>query len=245
MKDVRLTTWSHSSYSDIWPMYFGQLKKCAPFLKQSLFVEKPTNKVPPECTEILNNENDAYYRRFLDSLEEVEEAYMIYMQEDFVLYNKIDITDLQKIKDFLSDSPYSFVRLMKSGVEGGEKLSNDLNIFEIPNNCPYIFACNATMWKKKDFIKLYDFFRPVNILNAELYGSHACRNLNMKGCYVYNNEPKRGNLHYDSNVFPYMSSALHGGSYGKPARWLTSHYENELNILFEEYNIDPSIRGTI
>ena len=83
------------------------------------------------------------------------------------------------------------------------------------------------------------------MLDSELHGSNAMKTLGMKGCYIYNGEPKRGSLHYDSEIFPYIATALVGHSLGGPSRWLYKHYQTELEILLKEYNIDPMVRGIL
>jgi len=243
IKNLAITTWSHTSYSDIWPMYYGQFDKCAPFFKHYMFINEGTNKTPKYCEEIVNNESEKFSERLCYSLAQVKEKNIIWMQEDFVLYNKVEQKTINKINDFLNSSKYSFVRLIKSGVEGGERVNNHMGIFEIPKSCHYLYSLQSSIWKKSDLIKLYNFYRPKNMMESELYGSHACRGLNISGCYLYNGEKKRGNLHYDSGTFPYISTALHGGSHGRPAKWQTHLYREELEPLFEEYKIDSSTRG--
>ena len=245
IQDLAVTTWTHSSYDDIWPMYYGQFKDCAPFLKHYMFINEHDKKNPADCTVISNTEEDKFYKRLTECLEQVEEKNIIYMQEDFVLYDSVEKENVEKLNDFLNNSDYSFIRLIKSGAGGGLHIDPEMGLFEVPNNCNYLYCLQATIWKKEDLIKLYNFYRPGTILDSELYGSEACRALNMKGCYIYNGEPKRGNLHYDSNIFPYISTALYGASYGKPSKWQTNIYPNELALLFEKYNIDPDTRGTL
>jgi hypothetical protein len=255
----------------MWHAYFGQLEACAPFLKQKLIVNEheKNQKIPKDCDIIFNKETDAYHKRFVESMSEISEDHILYMQEDFLLYDKVDRDKIEKINNFLTNSEYSFVRLMKSGVEGGELIEPQLNIYKVPHRCgnvaprqfqfrkshaivphgnaerPYIFSYQATLWKRKHLIKLFDFLKPENLPESELYGSYACLNLNIKGCYVYNNEPKRGSLHYDSSVYPYISTALYGASYGKPSQWAMSSYKNELGPILKRYNIDPTTRGII
>jgi hypothetical protein len=242
INDVRVTTWSHTSYSDVWKMYYGQFAKHAPFLKHALMVNASSPEKPENCVEILNNEDNKLSQRLVSSLEKIEEKQVIYMQEDFVLYDDVDKGEMEKLISFLNESDYSFIRLIKSGVEGGICLDESLGIYEVPRNCRYFYSLQATLWKKQDLINLYNFFRPSSFVEAENFGSHAIRNLNMKGCYIYRNEPRRSN-HYDSLTFPYMATAIIGGSYGGPGRWQTSLYKKELDPLFKEYDIDVSIRG--
>lgn len=243
IKDLAITTWSHSSYSDIWPMYYGQFEINAPFFKHYMFINKHTQKIPKYCSEIINNENNKFSQRLCYSLDKVSEKNIIWMQEDFVFYDKVKKTEIEEINNFLNESDYSFVRLMKSGVEGGKSINKNLSIYEIPYNCNYFYCLQAAIWKKKDLHHLFKTYRPKNMMDAELYGSQTMRGLGMKGCYVYKGEDKRGNLHYDSSVYPYISTALHGGSHGKPAKWQTSLYKKELSELFLKYEIDPNKRG--
>lgn len=247
MENLRVTTWTHSTYDDIWPMYYGQFLKHAPELRHAVFLEKKVDKsyFPDGCLQVINNEKDYFYSRFVECMKQIKEDNIMYMQEDFVLYDDANIEWMKKVQDFLNNSKYSFVRLIKSGVEGGDNVSSDLKLWEVPRNSQYVFSCNSAIWKREDFIRLFEFYKPKTILESELYGSHACRILGIEGCYVYDNEPKRGSLHYDSSIFPYISSALVGHSLGGPSRWLYKHYEKELSNLLEKYDISPSDRGII
>ena len=239
--NLRVATWSHSTYKDVWPMYFGQLNQNAPGLKHCLVVDKDVPAPAPGCRVIVNNENDPYYKRFVESFKKIDEEHVMYMQEDFILYDKADMARIEGINSFLKDSPYSFIRMLKSGVAGGPKVHDDLNLFEIPREDfpqQYIFSYQGAIWKKKDLVKLFEHFKPSGLIDGEKRGTGACLQLGIRGCYVYNNERKRGNLHYDSEVFPYVSTAIHKG------KWILSPYESIMNALIKTYNIDPSIRGT-
>jgi len=46
-------------------------------------------------------------------------------------------------------------------------------------------------------------------------------------------------MHWDSSIYPYVATAIVKG------KWNTSQYSKELNILFKDYDIDPSVRGEI
>jgi hypothetical protein len=52
-------------------------------------------------------------------------------------------------------------------------------------------------------------------------------------------ERLRGKYHYDSEVFPYIATAINKG------KWNFSEYQEELSLLFKEYNIDKNLRGII
>ena len=50
-------------------------------------------------------------------------------------------------------------------------------------------------------------------------------------------EKKRGLYHYDSFVYPYVATAINKG------KWNLKEYTEELNPIFDEYNINPFERG--
>jgi hypothetical protein len=55
----------------------------------------------------------------------------------------------------------------------------------------------------------------------------------------YDNELKRGGNHYDSNVYPYIATALVKG------KWIISEYSDQLTKLLINYNIDQNKRGIL
>lgn len=243
--DVVVATWSHTSYSDAWDVYYGQYKKYAPFLKHYLMINKHIDNSPENCEVIINDESKKFGNRLSDSLKKINNKYILYSQEDFILYDNVEEDRFYSLLNFLDNSDFSFLRLMKSGInEGnpGKLLDKQLGIYEVPQNCIYLYCLQASIWNRKDLIKLYDLYKPKNMMEAELKGSDAFRFLNLKGSYIYNDEKKRGRLHWDSSTYPYISSALHGGSHGRPARWAFTEYPELKNIL-NEYNVDPNIRG--
>jgi len=247
--DLVVTTWSHSSYSDIWEMYYGQYKKHASFLNHYMMINEVNDDFPENCIPLENNEDEKFYKRLTGCLSRLDNKNIIYSHEDFILYGNVSEVYLDALTDFLNQSDYSFIRLIKSGFASnwpsGNLVEDDLNLYEIPMVSPYVFSLQAAIWKRQDLIRLFEFYRPKDLMASEVQGSNACRAINMKGCYIYDDEEKRGNLHYDSSGFPYVSTALHGGSHGRPARWQMSLYPDELGRLTKEYNIDVNERGVL
>ena len=148
------------------------------------------------------------------------------------------------LNNFLNDSEYSFIRLIKSGIQEEHCIDEDLGLHEMPyDSSNYFLFPTSDYLEKKELRRLYDAYRPKNMMDSELYGSSTARSLGIRGCYVYKGENKRGRLHHDSSTFPYIATALHGGSHGRPAKWQTALYKKELGKLFKKYNINPDLRG--
>ncbi len=179
---------THTEYSDIWPMYFGRLDQHLQFKKSYIFVDCRSDKVPPGHVQIVNDDSDPYYKRFLECLNRVEEDYVLYMQEDHIFYDDSNEIELERVFNYLKECEYSNIRLIKSGELGGTEITK--NIFEIPNNSQYLFSQQSTIWKKKDLINLISFYKPKTYRDVELYGSIAMSSQNLKSCYYYNGEEK-------------------------------------------------------
>lgn len=228
-------TYTNSNCSDLWDTFQKQTKKHTD-LPLYMISDKEVNNINLSGLFIYNNE-DPYYKVWVDALSRFNSEYFIYLQEDFFLYQDVDKNKLNEYLEFLKNNPnYSFVRLLKSGDLGETKLSDTL--YEIESTNPFIFAMQATIWRTSDYIALMKRVKSFNWLENEDY-SRSMINMNMKGVYHYNNEPKRGLNHYDSNVYPYIATALVKG------KWITSEYNETLTNILKENNIDINKRGTI
>jgi len=235
MDNLALITWTNTEYSDIWPMYFGRLDKHLNYDKSYVFLNEKSDKAPSRHIQLINNEDEPYYKRFTDCLENVEEEYVLYMQEDHIFYEDCNHEELQRVFKYLKDTDYSNVRLIKSGELGGDLI--DSNLFNIPDSSLYLFSQQSAIWKKDSLMRLMKFYLPRTYRDVEMYGSMAMKHLEMKACYYFNDEKKRGSLHFDSSIFPYVATAV------CKAKWNLKQYPLVLSKALEEYNIDYSLRG--
>jgi hypothetical protein len=178
---------------------------------------------------------EPYYKHWLDALEKVSDDFFIYNQEDFILYDSVDLTTLRYLEAFLIKNPkYSFVRLIKSG-QNLPIIPVDENIFPIGYESYPLYSMQATIWNKRRFVELYNHTRQDKWFESEEY-ERSCKLLGIEGVYYYNNEPARGG-HYDSSVYPYIATAVVKG------RWNLSEYPTELGNLLSKNDINPLIRG--
>jgi len=227
--------YTNSNTSDVWDMFYEQNKKFCSY-RLYLLSDVPHNDKKYKNIYIYKN-SQPYWQTWVQTLEDINPEFFIYLQEDFVLYNKVNEDKLNEYKEFLKENPeYSFIRLIKSGALNKIQLSNTL--YEIESDNQNIFSMQPTIWRTSDFIKLYKEVKASKWFENETY-VQKCIELNLKGLYHYDNESKRGQNHYDSDVYPYIATALVKG------KWNTSEYPDELNPLLQEYGINKDIRGTI
>lgn len=228
--------YTNSNTSDVWDMFYEQNKKYCSF---PLYLLSDMPHADKKYNNIYLYQNDQpYWTAWVQTLEDIGCEYFIYLQEDFILYNNVNEDKLHKYTEFLKkNKQYSFVRLLKSGTLNSNPTSNK-TLYEIESNNQNIFAMQPTIWRTEDFIKLYREVKANQWYENELY-IQKCIQLEIKGTYHYDNELKRGQAHFDSNVYPYIATALVRG------KWNTSEYDNELENLFSIYNINKNIRGII
>lgn len=234
-KEIALVTWTHNEYSDIWPLYFGRLEKHLNFNKSYILLDTHSEKISNQHIQLVNNDQDPYYKRFMECLEQIEEEYIIYLQEDHIFYQDCPDEKLNEVFEFLKKSDYSCVRLIKSGELGGSSIAE--NLYDIPAHSLYSFSQQSAIWRRTDLLSLMDLYKPKTYRDVEGYGSTAMRYAKLKSCYYYNNEEQRGSLHFDSSIFPYVATAVCKG------QWNLNQYPVILKEALEEYNIDYKIRG--
>ena len=225
--------YTHSNCSDLWEMFITQNQKHIGW--PIFFITNQLIPNYPEDSQYLYGDNDNYSDVWIAALNKLNVEQFIYLQEDFILYDDVKINKINEYSMFLKDSDYSFVRLIKSG-EVNQKITDTL--FEISSSNIFIFAMQTTIWKTKDYIDILQNVHEEKWLETARYMYYISKN-NIKGLCHYDNEPKRGGNHYDSNVYPYIATALVKG------KWIMSEYEMELSPILTKYNINLKIRGII
>ena len=113
IKNLSVVVNTHSSCSDIWPMFFGQIEQFFPNQKIYVFSDTLEN-LPNNCIPILYSNDDSYRTQYLKCIKQVNEKYCLTLNEDYILYDNVDIEGVNYCIDFLeSNDDTSFVRLYK------------------------------------------------------------------------------------------------------------------------------------
>jgi hypothetical protein len=234
---IPIVIYSHSDYSDLWVPFFSRLKKYYNTNKIYFIVNKNNEKILSdyEFFEINYDENEPYSNRLFNSLKLIEEEYIIFLHEDMILYNYVNVINLEECLEFLkNNSIFKFVRLIKSGINSNTKVSKFL--YKTEKN-DFLFSITPTIWKKECLIDACEKNKNLTIWELEENADIFFRNLNINGLYTFFDEKPRGG-HFDSEIFPHTCSAIFKG------KW-NMEYELELNEIFKEFKIDKKIRNTI
>ena len=234
LKDISMITYTNHVMQDAWDMYFGQLDKFSN-IKSYVFSDIDCEDYKNHRFITYNNE-DPYYKQYLESIENVEEDFVIYMQEDFFLYDKIDEKAIIDAKKFLKNSNYSFVRLIRAGYKTPTSNKVHNSYYEIDVKTNDAFSMQATLWKKSKLKELYLNTKSKMWYEGEEW-NQSCRDLDITGVFAYNGEDQRGRFHYDSSIFPYTCTGINKGY------WNIQLYGQFLASAFKEYNTDLTKRG--
>ncbi len=227
--------YTNSNCSDLWDVFQKQNRKYTT-IPLYMISDKAVDCIDDDKLFIYNNEND-YYNVWVEALKKFDSDYFIYLQEDFILYDKVDDEKLNQCLEFLKQNlNYSFIRLIKSGSLREKRIFD--NLYEIESSNANIFSMQATIWRTKDYISLMEKVKDRKWLENDKYPKEMLK-MGMKGLYYYDGEGKRGENHYDSSIYPYIATALVRG------KWNTSEYSNELISILSYFDIDKNKRGTI
>lgn len=235
--------YTHTDYKDVWPLYFGQMKKYFPDASKVMFVNKLDKDIDPDHRIILYDDKLTYRERVLSCLKQLNVYYIIYHHEDMFLYDTPDyerlMSYLENVVDGTENKGHNsrFVKLIRGGSQQGMNHIQYPELKSINSLFEYVFAIQPTIWAKEKFQEIFEYSKGNNIWEFEVSASQTCRERNIYGWYVDDGGIQRGRYHWESKVYPYVATAVVKG------KWNMKEYPNELKKLFEEYNIDYNKRG--
>lgn len=233
MNNLTLFTYTNSKVFDLHDCYFNKIKKYFNPQNQVVLCDKDVNR--DDINLFKYDNNSKYYQQIIEGLNKVETDYIIYSQEDYILFDYVDLCKLKKYISVLeNDNKISFIRLIYSGIDF-TPIEYNKELIHLKEDHQYYFSTQITIWRKRDFKDLFENSKAETIWD-EPKNSIYLKNLNKIGLCVKEKGKQIGG-HFNSCVYPYIATAIVKG------KWNYSEYENELNALHEEYNINKEIRG--
>ena len=231
-------------------MFFDQLQKHIPeglFNEKHVFVNKCEDAFPEDYKVSYFDSDKLYREQFLSCIDNVKDEFCVYISEDYILYDDVKSNLVDEFVSVLkNNSDISFIRFMRGGtVDLMHKYKNHESLYKLYNYLPYFYTNQAALWRTKDLHKIHYYGPNLHIANTdsensfEFQATTTCEQLGLDGVFYYDNEPKRGMYHYDSKIFPHISTALVKG------KWNLSEYNTELSPLIKKYQIDTSNRGAV
>jgi len=231
--NLTLLTYTHSKASDLHNLYFDRVKKFFNPQNQVVLCDKEIN-YEGIVMSIYDNESK-YYEQMVNALDTVKTNFVIYSQEDYILFDDVN---MDKINDLIStlenDKKISFIRLIYSGIDFNVIDYNEELIYLNPEH-QYYFSTQITIWRTQDLRDMFNKSKTETIWD-ETKNSNHLKELNKIGLCVKSKGDKVGG-HFNSSIYPYIATAIVKG------KWNDSEYGNQLNTIYGEYNINKEIRG--
>jgi hypothetical protein len=235
MNNLTLLTYTHSNCSDIHQIYFDSFKRYFNEINHVVLVNSAIND--DRITEVIYDEESDYYEQILLGLSKIETDYLIYSQEDYVLYDFVNKDLISKYVNLLdNDRDIMFLRLINAGLNGLEKDYDD-EFIVIDEDNEYYFSTQITIWRKSDLERMFKLSK-TKYISEEPKNSPFLKSLNGLGLCTKLKGDMVGN-HFNSLIYPYTAVAILRG------KWNFSEYGEILEKLLNKYNIDKNKRGLI
>jgi hypothetical protein len=236
---------SNSNNLDCLDIFFSCMEKSIGsdfFSKIYLFIDPVEHKLPPYVEVVNYNSDDNYKDQMVSCLKCVDEDIILYCNEDYLFYDKANLDLAKKILNEILDNDLSFLKLVHTNLEQYQQYKE--NLLLIDKNCQNNFSQALSFWKTKDFLQIHEKCPPSEIGekgnqlgHLEVFAKDISRALGISGLCYYNNEPQRGQCHFDNEIFPHIASALVKG------KWNLSEYYTELYPLLAFHGISINNRG--
>lgn len=227
--ELNIVLYTHTDYKDVWPPFFGQVKKYLPDAIIHVLVNKHDGDIPANCKVITYDDSKIYTERLKEGLNKLECDDFLFIHEDMFLYDKPNLVMIEKYLGYVKTKQVDSVKLIY--VAANDKVS-DIDTSLIINQYSR-FSIQPTLISKEVLLGKLNQLPALNIYDLETYITNSGRDYMCK----IGGEVKRGSGHYDSLVFPYIATAIVRG------KWNYLEYRNELELILGEYGIDKNKRG--
>lgn len=225
-----IVVYTHTDMADVWDPFFSRLNQYMHFCRVYVFVNKKDDRIPKEYIQITYDDTKKYTERLKECLLKIDEYVFLFIHEDMILYSTPDYGKLQKYYTYVEHKSVDSIKLIYCGDGNGIKAScDDTLVF----NDFAKFSIQPTIIRKDILLQIASNVGALNIWDFE----NAIVGSGMDFMAFNGTESKRGMYHYNSFVFPYIATAINKG------KWNMTEYSNELDVIFEEYNINPFERG--
>lgn len=232
---MRFIFYSHSDYSDVWPIMFGQAEKYLKQYPKTLFTNE--GDAPEGWGVVKYDDSLSYQERVLSCLESIEDDVLVFNHEDMFLYSEPCHESLNYFSKLIQNGETSFIKLLRAGYT--DFLDSSPHEGLVISTPDMVFTIQPTICNKKDLITMYSETRGATIWEFESNTAITSTKNNFKGLMSYREgDSKRGMYHYDSITYPYVATGIVKG------KWYTSDYP-ELRSLLDEYKIDSKLRGEV
>lgn len=226
--DLPIVVYTHTDMKDIWPMFFGQLKKYVSDTKIYVAVNQNDSYLS-DYVQITYDDTKKYTERWKQILPQISENIILFLHEDMILFDSIKPDYIKKYFTYIKNGEANSIKLI---LAGDVFTQSEFDVTLVQNEYSK-FSIQPTIVSKEVFEITLDTTGNLNIWEFEQAVLPTGRDYMVR----IGGEKKRGIYHYDSLVFPYTATAINKG------KWNYNEYQKELDEFFTEYKLNPFERG--
>jgi hypothetical protein len=199
--------------------------------------------------QVVYDENLSYTDRLKSCLGKIEDEIVFFEHEDMILYDVPEVSQLinysklmkRTYVDNFNPNKFDVIKMIRGGKFFSRKVlkKNIKCLKSISRFSPWIFSIQPSFWARTSLISILADHKGKGIWEFEAAAQKTMRSSKYRSAVVFENTPKRGDSHFDSNIYPYIATAIVKG------KWNTKEYSPELEELASEYRMDLSIRGML
>ena len=229
IKNLPIIIYSHSSYSDVWPLIFGQIKKFHTTNPLYLFTNE---KSYDGVTSLYYDESLNYNNRVIQCLSQINNEIFLFLHEDMPLYDTPNYSVLDEYIKLIVNDSLDSIKLIFAGNETNfipGDITQQYSHKNLTTTDWSHFSIQPTLIKKNtllDILKRYpssNLWELENNIHISKFHPYIEQCTSLKG-------KQRGIYHFDSLVYPYIATAIVKG------KWNFQEYP-ELKNLLDIYNI--------
>lgn len=221
---MKIVVYTHSDVNWVWPYWYKQTSTYLSNYKKVMFVDNVSIK-KDNYEYIKYDDSLIYTERVVSCLQHMDdEEVIIFHHEDMFLYNTPNLTLLNEYEKLVTEEKVDLIKLLRNG-DSLLPHPNYPSLYCNPNNL--FFAIQPTVVKVKTLKEIYSTTLGNTIWEFEANAMKSPLSSKYLSCFAYDQGSKRGRNHWDSNIYPYVATAVVKG------KWNLDEYSQELNNIFK------------
>ena len=235
--DILRVTHTHTDCLDVVKLYEDGMTQFFPYTWPHIYL---VNKEFPSSMGSkfhLYNEAESYPSRWLSFLKAIKTEYIFLDHEDMFLYEQCDSNAMSRVIGSFIANDGDYLRFIKSDQSNYFLVEGSKDLYKLKNSSKWIFSIQPSIWKRKALIDVLEKNPDVDVWQLEVKSQKVVKKLNIQSYFTHRNGVKRGLHHFDSEIYPYVATAIGKG------KWNLTEYGEKLFPLFIKFKLDPSVRG--
>lgn len=220
-----IVVYTHTDYNWVWPAWYNQTDKFLPNSKKLMFVNK-ADEVRKDYTVISYDDSLRYSQRIVSCLDKLnDDEVIIFHHEDMFLYDTPNLNLLEHYIKLVREDKINLIKLLRNS----KTLTvSTFSNFLYPNSKEEFFSIQPTIVKVGVLKEIFSLTPGNTIWEFETHSLNSPLSSKYSSYFAYDQGRLRGRSHWDSNIYPYVATAVVKG------KWNTDEYPSELNIILNK-----------